>query len=558
LRTYGFLKLYKGGKEGANYVIADPEPHICARIKAIFPKIDKTATRRYPFPFTDENSHELLWFTLRYPLAMSADVRAELEAGSARYLKMVEDMENVFASDYVPAEIELRPGESARSYQVQARDLWLKRKKLLLADDMGLGKTASAIFGMLSPGMVPALVVCQAHLPTQWKGEIEKFCNLRVHIIGKAKPYPLPPADVYLISYSKLTGWVDVFTNKRQRFLKSLVFDECQELRRWDSNKYRSAKAIAGTVEYCIGLSGTPVYNYGDEIYNVLDCMDDGTLGPRDEFLREWCSWNGKNYPVKDPVALGSYLRESYRMLRRTRADVGRELPAVNKIVHTVAHDEKLAADSLALARQLAIRATTGSFMERGQASRELDTLLRHATGVAKARGVAAFVRLLMDAGQPVLLAGWHRDVYKIWEEELGEYKPSFYTGSESPTAKNEAKRRFLDGETNLLIMSLRSGVGVDGIQHRCRDVVYGELDWSPKVHDQFTARADRDGQEEQVNAYYLVADWGADPTMIDVLGVKSMQSHGILDRLLVAPTTTTDESRLQKLAEQFLTKKSV
>ena len=64
-----------------------------------------------------------------------------------------------------------------------------------------------------------------------------------------------------------------------------------------------------------------------------------------------------------------------------------------------------------------------------------------------------------------IALACWHREVYAIWAEALADFKPTFYTGSESTTQKDESKRRFVEGETNLMIISLRSGAGLDGLQ---------------------------------------------------------------------------------------------
>ena len=134
------------------------------------------------------------------------------------------------------------------------------------------------------------------------------------------------------------------------------------------------------------------------------------------------------------------------------------------------------------------------------QASEEFSNRLRQATGIAKAPYVAEFVRLLLESGEKVVLYGWHRAVYWIWMDKLSEFKPALYTGSESVPQKEEAKRRFLSDETNLIIISLRSGAGLDGLQHACRIVVFGELDWSPgfttKTSAGFcaTARTDRAG----------------------------------------------------------------
>ncbi len=85
--------------------------------------------------------------------------------------------------------------------------------------------------------------------------------------------------------------------------------------------------------------------------------------------------------------------------------------------------------------------------------------------------------------------------------------------------------------------------------------MVVGELDWSPKVHDQLIARADRDGQPEQVNVFFPVSEYGSDPVIINLLGLKSSQSHGIIDPLTAPAQQYTDESRIKLLAQQYLNK---
>ena len=47
----------------------------------------------------------------------------------------------------------------------------------------------------------------------------------------------------------------------------------------------------------------------------------------------------------------------------------------------------------------------------------------------------------LVEAGEPVLLGGWHREVYRIWNEALADLNPLMFTGSESQPAKARAKR---------------------------------------------------------------------------------------------------------------------
>jgi len=550
VRTYGTLEYDKSKN---SFCISKAEPHICIKLKHIFQVLRKGNTVPFYFSNTPEHSHDLLWFMERYPLDITPEAEKLLKSGKRKYINDLNERERILLPDYVPAEADLKEGEKARHYQLQARDMVMQMKRLLLTDEMGLGKTLSGILCMLSGCSRPAAVVCQTHLPIQWKREIERFTGLTVHIVKTRKAYDLPKADVYIFKYTSLSGWVDLFGTS---FFKMAIFDECQELRCTGSEKYNAARALSKNVDYCLGMSGTPVYNYGIEIYNVLDLIKPQCLGEPGDFVWEWCKGDLKK--VDDPKALGTYLRENMLMLRRTRADVGRELPVVNKLIYEVEYDHHEAKKVEKLAQQLALATTTGSFISRGQAAQELDIRVRHATGVSKALSVAAWVRMFLETGEPVVLAGWHREVYDIWLKELADFKPLMYTGSESPKQKDDAVTRFLAGESNLFIISLRSGVGLDGLQKRCKTVIYGELDYSPKVHDQILARLDRDGQQEEVTGIFLVTEWGSDPVIMDILGIKSSQAHGIVDPLLATSAQHSDESRIKKLAQQFLKNKNI
>jgi SNF2 family DNA or RNA helicase len=549
VKTYGTLSF---DPDTLEWRMGDVKPHVSIKLKSLFPRIPKSQPSPYFIPHTLENCHDLLWFLDRYPMDIDPIQEELLKAGRREYIANGVRLEAIMMPDYTPPAPQLRNGYTARDYQLRAAAFDALQRRFLLGDDVGLGKTLEGILTLLTPGKLPAIVVVQAHLPKQWKAEgIEKFTDLKVHIVKKTIPYDLPPADVYITTYSKLSGWVDVFATG---FFKSAIFDEIQELRRPESQKYKAGCVLSESVQNCMGMSATPIYNYGDEIFNVLNLIKPGCLGEKWDFLREWAAPIGADkWRVIDPAALGSYLRDSHLMLRRTRKEVGRELPPINKIIQTVGYDHKEAMKADDMARQLALKVVSGGFVERGQAARELDALLRHKTGVSKAREVAAFTRILLENDEPVMLAGWHRDLYDIWREELAEFNPVMYTGSETNAQKDEAKRMFLSGESGVFIISLRSGIGLDGLQARCRTVVVGELDWSPKVHDQVIGRIDRDGQEDQVTAYFLVCDYGSDPAMIDVLGLKSSQSHGILNPLEAIPAQFSDESRIKILAQSFL-----
>jgi SNF2 family DNA or RNA helicase len=555
MRTYGKARLrtnfYSGSTPMARaWVIEDLEPHVCIKLKAVFPQIPKHRAGAFYVDDSPDRCKDLVWFFSRYPVEMPDEDRKLLEAGAARFDQTQAKLEEILKPDYTPRTFDLK--KPLRPYQAQFVETFLSTKRILNGDDVGLGKTACAIGAWTDKSTLPAIVVVQTHLPTQWAEQIAKFSDLRVHIVRGTKPYSLPPADVYIMKYSCIAGWVDTF---KQKLFKSAVFDEVQELRTGTSMKCQAAQELSRQVEYCLGLSATPIYNYGNEIYNVLDSIKPGCLGKWEDFSREWLGWGDKR--VVDPKALGSYLRENFLMVRRTRDETAQYLDPVNRIVHTVDYDEEAVLSVQELAKKLATSVVSGTFIERGQAARELDIMMRHITGVSKAKYVAEYVKVLLENKESVLLVGWHRDVYDIWLRELADYKPVMYTGTESAVQKELAKRAFVSGESPLMILSLRSGVGMDGLQERGSIVVFGELDWSPQVHEQVIGRLRRDGQKNQVTAIYLVSESGSDPLIVDLLGLKSSQATGIMNPSATGvETVESDTTRIRMLAERLIYKK--
>lgn len=549
MRTFGALRLVD---DGSKWEMSRLEPHVAIRLKQLFPRVPKQSTGPFQFPRDLMHAADLDWFLSRYPLEMTASDRDALTGGKLAFDLQQAEMERILLPDYVaPPLLGLREGQQIRHYQVQAVELLRRRRSLLLGDEGGLGKTYTAgAFLCSETGALPAAVVCDPHMQKQWKDKLTTFTTLKVHVIDKAKPYDLPPADVYVFRISQVAGWVDIFETG---YFKAAVYDEPQSLRTGTSTaKGSAAKVLSRHALYRLGLTATPIYNYGVEMWNIMQFIDDMVLGSYADFSREWVDDNGR---ITDPKALGTYLREQHVMLRRLKSDVGLELPKVSRIVEYVDYDAKTVQSIEDLAHRLAIRATTGTFVERGQAARELDMMVRQATGLSKAKAVAQFVRLMVEAGESVLLVGWHRAVYDIWLEEMADLRPAMYTGSETAGQKNREVERFLSGDTDVLIMSLRSGAGLDGLQRRCSVVVIGELDWSPGIHQQIIWRLDREGQEHPVTAFFLVSEEGSDPPIMDVLGIKASEANQIVDPHLGVQQVDDDTTNLRRLVERYLAK---
>ena len=552
MRTYGRIWL----KNGKWHV--ETEPHVQLRLKRVFARIGRHGVGTITLSDSPDTCRDLQWFCDRYPHDFDNDSAAALRDGARRHRDMLLRLEHIIDPKYVarPFSMVLPP----RSYQSKEAEVYLNQGFLLIADDVGLGKTCAAICSFTDPRTLPAVVVTLTHLPWQWEDETRKFApTLRTHVIRKGTPYELPKSldgrgpDVVLLNYHKLTSWADIL----RRYANSVIFDEVQELRHAESAKYAAADALAAACKFRLGLSATPIYNYGGEIFNVLNVLKPGCLGSWNEFTNEWCVGYGNNMKMTAPKAFGAYAREHFLIIRHTREEVGRELPPVIRIPHRIGSDRAALDQVENSAAELARIILRQGELVRGQkmqASEQFNNILRQATGIAKAPYVADFVRLLVESGEKVVLCGWHREVYSIWLSKLRDLAPIMYTGSETPTEKLQAKSAFTTGESQILILSLRSGAGLDGLQEAASSIVFGELDWSPGVHEQCIGRLHRDGQPKSVVAYFLVAEDGADPVMAETLGLKREQIEGIRnpDQDFIEKLERGGD-RMKKLAEFYL-----
>lgn len=566
MRTYGSVKL-----EGGNWIIST-QPHVRARLKRVFARAPQDAGATVKLSATVENTRELEWFLTRYP--MDVEGQDFMTALAQRHRATEAEVVDLLAGHVPPMDIKM--ALPPRDYQAIVPQFVRVKGGVLLADDLGLGKTVSSIATMMMDGALPTLVVAPTHLLRQWRDEISKFAPaLRVHLIKKGSVYDLVPKkrgkakeigqqelmgmdpglpDVLIVSYHMLRGWADHLAGK----IKLVVFDECQQLRRDGTLIYTACRAVAQGADFRLGNSATPIYGYGGEFFNVIDTLVPDALGSKDEFVRESCTSDGAgNYRLKDPEAFGAYLRQEGLMLRRTRKEVGRELPPLTKIIHEIDADQsvidKMQTDAVELAK-IIVRNNEQFRGEKMQAAGEFDNLMRQATGVAKAPYVAEFVRMLLESGESIVLFGWHRAVYEIWMEALKDHNPVLYTGTESPTQKEAAKQAFVSGKSKLMIISLRSGAGLDGLQDVCRVGVFGEFDWSPGVHEQCMGRFDRDGQDEPTTAYFLMSSVGADPIMAEVLGIKRVQIEGVRNPdMALTERIDTGENNLRRMAQEFL-----
>ncbi|NLE20652.1 MAG: DEAD/DEAH box helicase [Clostridiales bacterium] len=520
--------------------------------KRLFPGADSGKRGVARFTAHRRTVGELNWLMMRYPLAvMPEDLdrwNQALQESQAHYRKLEDFRTN--APEYTDASGAFQG--VLRPFQQFGASWLVHAGRALLADEMGLGKTVQSLAALAACGAFPALVVVPPHLVSNWESEINRFLRFdgrppRVCVIRGLKPQPLPEADIYLVHYLLLRGWKDALPELP---VSAVIFDEIQELRHSGTEKYSAASLLANACARVWGLSGTPIYNHGGEIWNVVNILDYHLLGDWESFTREWCYGYG-NAVVVHPDWLGEHLRREGLMLRRNKLDVLPELPDKRRLVQRVDADDALMARLMqpVLERLRSYAVNPGdSPSRRALEEGNLSHQERQATGLAKAACVAQFVRALAESGEKVLLFAHHHAVMDEYRKELARLSPAFITGRETQAQKDASVRRFMEGRTDLCCVSLRAASGLNLQRATC--VVFGELDWSPAVHSQAEDRAHRIGQKDSLLCYYLVSPGGSDAVMQDALGLKVSQFMGLMGEL---PQSEADAARSSSLARRHV-----
>ena len=216
-------------------------------------------------------------------------------------------------------------------YQLHGAMFAACRGRCILGDDMGLGKTVQTLAAVeilaRERGVERVLVVAPASVKYQWDTEIQKYTSRPVQVIDGTTPqrralysqptfYRLTNYEVVLRDLELLNAWKpDV-----------VVLDEAQRIKNWESKTTRAIKKLRS--HYAIVLTGTPLENKLEELYSIVQFVDDRRLGPAFQFLDDHRVEDSKGnligYRNLDRI------REKLEpiLLRRTRAEVLTQLPA--------------------------------------------------------------------------------------------------------------------------------------------------------------------------------------------------------------------------------------
>jgi len=350
--------------------------------------------------------------------------------------------------------------------------------------------------------------------------------------IRSGKQKEISDYDFYLINYELLyKREIDLSKLK----IRTLVCDEVQHLRSKTTKKYRAVKHLAGmkSVKYRVGLSGTPIYNHGSEIWPIVDILNPGLLGNFKEFCEYFCYQEERGRAIVVPSKRDGLRHVLQRdvMLRRKKSDVLKELKdkvrhkeyvdadvdyyknELNKIWHKLEQEQQNAETEFA---------KSASYQRAIQSERQ-------AAGIAKLHHVVDFVKNTMEIEESVVVFCHHKVIHTLLHEKLGEFNPASIIGGQTDKARQDSIDNFQEGKTKLMIAGLRAGnVGIN--LTTAKYVIFAELDWSPAIHRQAEDRLHRIGQKNTVFAYYLIGNGTLDDHVGDILVDKEYEIDTIMD----------------------------
>jgi SNF2 family DNA or RNA helicase len=261
-----------------------------------------------------------------------------------------------------------------RPFQEEAFERMVERKRLLVGYEMGLGKTIlsiATIEHLLDEGEVAqGLVVVPSSLKYQWLRQIDAFTDEATALVVDGDPEERKAqyaeirdggVEYAILNYEQVVNdWDEVRTLPRDY----VILDEAQAIKNFAAKRTKRIKKLAS--RYRFALSGQPVENRPEEVFSIMQWVDEDVLGRFDKFDKTFVvrnHWGGVKYYRALPL-LHKTLGEA--MVRKTRQDpdVRDQMPAVTEEIVDVDFDRAGASLYRHIARDLQqeLASALGSF----------------------------------------------------------------------------------------------------------------------------------------------------------------------------------------------------
>ena len=488
----------------------------------------------------------------RGKVRIAADVDdwvAELERANRK-----KGRKEAFLKDVEAGKRKLNP-LSTRLYEYQEEGMLHLAfgKRALLADDMGLGKTIQAIAAaeLLRSlhGIQRVAVVSPVSLKAEWEEQISRFCGLPTRIVSGPRAARLKhyrdPMFFNLLNYEQVRS--DVEDINRLMVPDLVILDEAQRIKNWQTQTAQQVKRLQSPFAFV--LTGTPLENRIDELYSIVDFLDQHLLGPLFRFNRRFYQLDGKGRPsgYKNLAALHQELRPV--MLRRLKTEVEEQLPerTVNNYFVPMHKEQRVRYEEYEnrVARLMHLmkkRPLSKQEMDRLQKWLACMRMLCDSTFILDqetkiAPKVSELNHLLddllgTDGHKAVLFSEWERMLVLV--RELLEKKGigySWHTGSVPQQKRRKEIEQFKEDPDRRVFLS--TDAGATGLNLQAANVVVNmDLPWNPAKLEQRIARCWRKFQAKPVTVVNLVCEDSIEHRMLGTLASKQRLADGVLDGL--------------------------
>ena len=444
--------------------------------------------------------------------------------------------------------------------------------KSIIADEMGLGKTIQAIGTaelMRKEKLVSSvLVVCPTSLKYQWKKEIERFTEATAVVV---EGNPLVRKTLYesdcfykIVSYNSMSNDVKTLRTLHTDFL---IMDEVQRLKNWKTQISQSARHIKA--DYAVVLSGTPLENKLEELYSIMQFVDQYCLGPYYRFMDETvvaAEDTGKVIGYKNLNAIGERMKSV--LIRRRKRDVALQLPQrMDKILFVpMTEEQRNIHDEYQLSvAQLVQKWKRNRFLSETDRKRMLlfmsqmrmvcdstyilDQKTRCDTKIEEAMNI---LHNVFESGDEkvVIFSQWERMARLVATEldKLGvEYE--YLHGGVPSEQRGRLTANFTENPASRVFIS--TDAGSTGLNLQVASVLINlDLPWNPAVLEQRIARIYRIGQQRNIQIINLVASQTIEERMLSTLNFKSSLFGGILDN--GEDSIFLEDSKLDKIMESI------
>ena len=456
-------------------------------------------------------------------------------------------------------------------YQKEGIRFAYQAGKAIIADEMGLGKTIQAIGTaelMKKNKLVGSvLIVCPTSLKYQWKKEIEKFTDSTVLVVegNHLQRKQLYESEEFykIVSYNSMSNDVKILRSLRTDFL---IMDEVQRLKNWKTQISQSARHI--DADYTVVLSGTPLENKLEELYSVMQFVDQYCLGPYYRFMDQTVVTNetGKVIAYKNLNEVGERLKSV--LIRRRKRDVALQLPhRQDKIlfVPMTKEQREMHDEYQVQVSQLVQKWSRNRFLSEKDRKRLLlflsqmrmvcdstyilDQKSRYDTKVEETMNI---LRNVFESGDEkvVIFSQWERMARLIAAEldKIGVRYEYLHGGVPSEKRK-DLMQSFTENPESRVFIS--TDAGSTGLNLQVASILINiDLPWNPAVLEQRIARIYRLGQQRNIQVINMVASQTIEERMLSTLNFKSSLFEGILDN--GADSIFLEDSKLDKMMDSI------